>query len=197
MSLWNRNPDRNLERRLRGERPQAREEFVRTLAGEAPIPVAAPRARRSALRRVVVIFALTATLAGALGVAGAIGYATKSVNTFGNNVERVFSSQTQSHTYSGSDGKGDCKSQGDYSGNNKSNNYGNNDKDCKGGDPGNPFHDPFHHVYGIVLPICDPHGNLTTAPIGLYFFDIFVLGYYPASTNDDGKTFFCGPKPSF
>ena len=80
---FRRDRDKELERRLRNERPRPDDEFVRRLSAEIePRPVP----RRSSLSRPVLIAAVTALIALSLGVAGAIGSATGSVGSFGRSV---------------------------------------------------------------------------------------------------------------
>jgi hypothetical protein len=75
--------DTELERRLQAERPQAPDELVRRLSAqiEPDRPV-----RRSITPRVALICAVTAAIALSLGVAGAIGSASGSIQAFGRGV---------------------------------------------------------------------------------------------------------------
>ena len=75
--------DTELERRLGAERPQAPEELVRRLSAQI-VPVRP--ARRSTTPRVALICAVTAAIALSLGVAGAIGSATGSIDAFSRGV---------------------------------------------------------------------------------------------------------------
>ena len=73
--------------------------------------------------------AVAAVLAASLGAAGAVGYATKSVQALGTSVLHIVQSPSPS---SGKKGDGDGK----------------------GGDGDKHGHDPFHHEYGHRVPIC-------------------------------------------
>jgi hypothetical protein len=78
--------DSELERRLRAERPQAPDELVDRLASRiAPVP----RPRRATGPRLALIGAITAAIALSLGVAGAIGSARGSIQSFGRGVYHV------------------------------------------------------------------------------------------------------------
>ena len=86
MSFRRRNSDRDLERRLRDERPQARDEFVGMLAGEPPSESHSRRETgKKRVPRLAVLAAATALLAGSLGVAGALASASGSFDTFCDN----------------------------------------------------------------------------------------------------------------
>jgi hypothetical protein len=69
----------DLERRLRAERPQPRDEFVRSLS---KLVEPARPARRVAMPKLALVGALTVVLAASLGVTGALGSAGGSVHSF-------------------------------------------------------------------------------------------------------------------
>lgn len=82
--MWRHGTETYLERRLRDERPQPGDEFVGALAARVE-PAAVPR-RRLIAPRVAVVLATTAVLGASLGVAGALGSASGSVQAFGRGV---------------------------------------------------------------------------------------------------------------
>ena len=75
--------DTELERRLLAERPEAPDDLVRRLS--AQLEPERP-ARRATMPRVAVVCAVTAALALSLGVAGAIGSASGSIQAFSRGV---------------------------------------------------------------------------------------------------------------
>jgi hypothetical protein len=77
-----RDPETELERRLVAERPQPPDELVRRFAHVRPERAA----RRTTMPRVAVIAAVTGALALSLGVAGAIGSASGSIQSFSRGV---------------------------------------------------------------------------------------------------------------
>jgi hypothetical protein len=79
MGFWNRTGETKLERQLRAERPQARDEFVHMLSRRIGPP---ERARRHLLPKIALVAAVTAALAASLGAAGALGAAGGSVHAF-------------------------------------------------------------------------------------------------------------------
>ena len=81
-----RDHDTELERRLRAERPQAPDELVDRLVGQIA-PVSRPR--RAASPRLIPIAAATAAIALSLGVAGAIGSASGSIQAFSRGVFHI------------------------------------------------------------------------------------------------------------
>src|SRR4051794_29842279 len=79
-----------LERELRAQRPQPREEFVQMLARQVePLRPA----RRSALPKLALVAAVTAALAVSLGTAGALGAAGGSVHRFSVSVAHLVAPQ--------------------------------------------------------------------------------------------------------
>src|SRR5579862_5277394 len=68
----------DLERELRAQRPQPREQFVQMLSRQN----VAPKARRRRAPALALIAAVTVVLAASLGVAGALGNASHSLQTF-------------------------------------------------------------------------------------------------------------------
>lgn len=168
----------DLERELRAQRPQPRDEFVRMLTGHS----AAPKARRSlgsrpALPRIVLVAAITVVLAASLGVAGALGHATSSFKSLGTSVYHIVQTPQPSHTNGGNDGKSNDKG-------GKGNNGGSGN-----GDPGDDRdHDgriPFHHEYHHLLPICHD-GQVQYVPVVLYLPLLFSHGrhyWVPLSFN--------------
>ena len=88
MGFWNRTRETKLERRLRAERPQPRDEFVRMLGRRIGPP---ERARRHLLPKIALVAAVTAALAASLGAAGALGAAGGSVHAFSISVVHLVS----------------------------------------------------------------------------------------------------------
>jgi hypothetical protein len=89
--IWARN--RGIEHRLGAERPRAPEELVRMLSRRFSVPEPTPR--RSVGPGVAVIAVVTVAIAASLEAAGAVGYATSSLHTFGKNVEQIASAPTE------------------------------------------------------------------------------------------------------
>jgi hypothetical protein len=93
-----RNRETDLERELRAQRPQPREQFVQMLSGR-PSATRTPGRNTApgyAAPRVAFVTALTVVLVASLGVAGALGHATKSVHSFGTSVYSVVHSPSSS-----------------------------------------------------------------------------------------------------
>lgn len=138
MGFWNSNDETKLERELRAQRPQARDEFVRMLSRQvAPLE----RGRRFALPKVALVAAVTAVLAVSLGVAGALGAARGPVRTFSVSVVHLVSpphspSTNTVTTTSPTTTNGDT----DY-------------------ENATPTHWPFQSQYGHRIPICW-HGSI-------------------------------------
>ena len=157
MRLWGRSRETELERRLRAERPQPRAEFVQMISRKS----ATPRSYRSLIPRIALVGAVILVLAASLGAAGALGNATKSVETFGHSVLHVAQSPFNSSTDSKS-----AKNEGSKTANigNGNGNNGNGNE----GDGDNHGNDPFHHEYDHKLPICH-NGELIFVPAKEYF----------------------------
>jgi hypothetical protein len=85
MRLWTRETD--LERELRAQRPQPREQFVQLLSRQNVPPAKARRQRAPAL---VLVAAISVVLATSLGVAGALGNASHSVKTFYTSASHIY-----------------------------------------------------------------------------------------------------------
>ena len=108
MTMRFRNRDTDLERELRAQRPEPREQFVQMLSGR---PSATPKPLRNTARgrvapRVALVAVVTVALAASLGVAGALGHASHSVQSFGKSVYSVVhspSSFTQSAKFDRTD----------------------------------------------------------------------------------------------
>jgi uncharacterized repeat protein (TIGR02543 family) len=150
MGLWAKNPDGELERRLRAERPQPPERLLRMLGGEpAPAetrtvepPVETRRRKprhapvtRPRVPRLVVLAAATAIVVGSLGTTGALATAGDSFGSFCKNVYHVIS-------YHHKDGDGGDKYK---------------DKD------------PFRYQYDHKVPIC-LDGHVTYVSYYQYFY---------------------------
>ncbi len=86
MGIWKKTDETSLERELRFQRPQPRDEFVRML-GLRIQPIR--HARRITLPKVALVAAVTTALAVSLGAAGALGAAGGSVHGFGLSVEHL------------------------------------------------------------------------------------------------------------
>ena len=129
MRLWNRGRETELERQLRAQRPQPRAELVQRISRES----ATPRSHRSLIPRIALVGAVILLLAASLGAAGALGNATKSVETFGHSVLHV----AQSPFHSSTDSKSG-KNVGSHSGNQSGDHQGNgNDNGNNGNGNGN------------------------------------------------------------
>jgi hypothetical protein len=156
MGLWNKNEPK-LERELRAQRPQARDEFVRTLSRQvAPLE----RRPRSALPKVALVAAVTAVLAVSLGVAGAFGAARGPVHTFSISVVNLVSpphspssNTSTSTTTTNTDG---LTSHADAT----------------------PTHFPFQSQYGHLIPICWQGHIIYVTPRELIWY--FFHGAHPA-----------------
>ena len=116
MRLWNRGRETELERQLRAQRPQPRAELVQRISSDS----ATPRSHRSLIPRIALVGAVILLLAASLGAAGALGSATKSVETFGHSVLQV----AQSPFHSTTDSKSG-KNVGSQSGNKSGDHQGN------------------------------------------------------------------------
>ena len=128
MRLWGRGRETELERRLREERPQPRAEFVQMISRKS----ATPRSYRSLVPRIALVGAVILVLAASLGAAGALGNATKSMETFGHSVLHVAQSPFNSSTDSKSG-----KNEGSKTGNKGNDNNGNNGNGNDGNGNGN------------------------------------------------------------
>jgi len=157
MDFWRRNSDRDLERRLRDERPQARDEFVRMLAGESPTGSSWRRETGGKrVPRLAVLAAATALLAASLGVTGALGSAPGPIGTFCHNFFHI--------VWSNKNGtKGDGGNDGNY---------------CT-----KAWCYQYHHH---KVPICDKHYNLTWVYWTDWLSD-FKNGYTPANYDKTHK----------
>ncbi len=82
-SLWNR--ERGLENELRANRPQPRDEFVRTLAARVPA-----RRRASGALRVALAAALTVVMLASVAGFGGVGYAAAPAKQVAKIVKKVF-----------------------------------------------------------------------------------------------------------
>ena len=87
MRFWKETDETKLERELRAQRPQPRDEFVRRLSRQ----VTPLRRRRLALPKVALVGAITATLAASLGAAGALGEGGNAVHSFTSSVSSLVS----------------------------------------------------------------------------------------------------------
>ncbi len=162
----------------------------------ARVPVRAAQRGRIPVWRFAVVGAATFVFAVLLGVGGAFGYASSSLHTFGSNVEHIVTTSNGNNPNGGSgtfDGKkgdggntnGECN--GNWNGDDHPDGCGNqggcrkgDNYDQQGGD-----NDPFHHQYGICVPICHD-GNIIFVPLREYFYRL-LRGDRPAR--------FCFAKP--
>jgi hypothetical protein len=110
MGFWNRFRESELERELRGGRPQPPDDLVHRLTRLAE---PARRPRRSALPKLALVGAVTASLAASLGVAGALGYANGSVHSFGHGIVQLVEAKAKPDA---GKGKGDGNGNGNASG---------------------------------------------------------------------------------
>jgi hypothetical protein len=85
MRFWKRETD--LERQLRAQRPQPREQFVQMLSRQN---VAPPRTRQRRAPAFALVAVVTVMLATSLGVAGALGNASHSVKTFYTSASHIY-----------------------------------------------------------------------------------------------------------
>ncbi len=133
MGFWKQAAETDLERELRAQRPQPRDEFVQSLTvGIAP----ARPARRLSLPKVALVGAVTLVLAVSLGTAGALGAAGGSVRSFSVSVVHLVSppkgaSNSPDHVTTTTSSGGTVD-------------YGN----------ATPTHWPFQEQYGHMIPIC-------------------------------------------
>lgn len=171
MRRWRKGRETELERQLRAQRPQPRAEFVKMISRNS----ATPKSHRSLVPRIALVGAVILLLAASLGAAGALGNATKSVETFGHSVLHVAQSPFNSSTDS-KGGKNVGSQSGNQSGDHQGNGNNGNGNNGNGGGNGNGNegdgdghgHDPFHHQYDHKLPICH-NGELIFVPAKEYF----------------------------
>jgi hypothetical protein len=192
MGFWKERRETDLERELRAQRPQPRAELLQLLCRES----ATQRSRRSLVPRIALVGAVTVVLVASLGAAGAVGYATKSVEAFSHSVLHIVQSPSKSSSGAlfsslkggkkdgsqsgnkggsgkggsgkGGDGKGVGSGGGSGNGNGNGNGGGNGN-DRGGGDGDNRGHDPFHHEYDHRVPICHD-GQVVYVPSKEYFY---------------------------
>ncbi len=166
MGFWNKDEETGLERELRAQRPQPRDEFVRLLTDQiTPMP----RPRRVAMPKLALVAAVTAALVASLGAAGAFGAARGPVRSFSVSVVHLVAPPKAGNNSASSDlvtttttSNGDT----DYSN-------------------ATPTHFPFQGQYGHRIPICW-HGQIIyVTPHELIWY--FFHGGRPAS--------FCRPGP--
>lgn len=146
MKLWKKTDETNLERELRAQRPQPRDEFVRMLGRQiAP----ARRTRRSLLPKVALVAAVTAALAVSLGVSGALGAAGGSVHSFSISVAHLVSPPRAPVRGGSTVGTSNTNSSA-------SNNVvtTTNPSGITSYENGTPPHYPFQSQYGFRIPIC-------------------------------------------
>ena len=139
MGFWNKNDETKLERELRAQRPQARDEFVRMLSRQvAPLE----RGPRFALPKVALVAAVTVVLAVSLGVAGAFGAARGPVRTFSVSVVHLVAPPHSPSSATANTATSPTTTNGitDYSN-------------------ATPTHWPFQTQYGHKIPICW-HGEI-------------------------------------
>ena len=136
MGFWKKTDETKLERELRAQRPQPRDEFVRMLSRQVT-PIES--ARRFALPKVALVAAVTVALAVSLGVAGALGAARSPLNAFSVSVVHLVSppSSASSHTVTTTTTTSGQTSYEDAT----------------------PTHWPFQSQYGFKIPICW-HGSI-------------------------------------
>ncbi len=135
MGFWNRNDETKLERELRAQRPQARDEFVRMLSRQVtPLE----RGRRFVLPKVALVAAVTAILAVSLGVAGALGAARGPVRTFSVSVVHLVAPPHSPSSNSVTTTAPTTTTTSDQT------SYAN----------ATPTHWPFQSQYGHLIPIC-------------------------------------------
>ena len=190
MGFWNRRGETGLERRLRSERPQPPAELLQMLSSASKAPRAERGLTPKFAPRIALVGAVTVVLAASLGVAGAVGYATKSVENFSKSVLHVVqppptrstqsagTNGTRSDNKTNRDGKG--RGDGDGHGGNGGNGNGGNGggKGPGGGDGDGHGHDPFHHEYGHQVPICLGGKIIYVAPTEIVYY--FLHGAKPA-----------------
>ena len=129
MRLWKKTDETELERELRAQRPQPPDEFVRSL-GRLIEPVRRPR--RALAPKLALVAAVTALLSVSLGAAGALGYAGTSMSAFGHGFGQLIHVTPPSvHTPTTANPNGGTVESDHHE-----------------------WKDPFHHQYGIKIPIC-------------------------------------------
>jgi hypothetical protein len=155
VGFWKKRRETDLERELRAQRPQPPAELVQLLCRES----AARRSLRSVVPRIALLGAVTVVLVASLGATGAVGYATKSVQAFGNSVLHVVQSPFTSLRGGKTDGS-------------QFRNKSNGNRDGHVGDGDAYGHDPFHHEeYDHRVPICH-HGEVVYVPSKEYFYGL-------------------------
>ena len=87
MRFWKDKDESRLERELREQRPQPRDEFVRRLSSQ----VTPLGRRRLALPKVALVAAVTVVMAASLGTAGALGEGGHAVHSFTSSVASLVS----------------------------------------------------------------------------------------------------------
>ena len=155
MGFWNRNDETKLERELRAQRPEARDEFVRRLSRQvAPLE----RRRRLALPKIAVVAAVTAVLAVSLGVAGALGAARGPVHTFSISVVHLVSPPTPAPQTRGG-GATATSTNSSASSNTVTTTTPTTTSGQTDYSNATPTHWPFQSQYGFMIPICW-HGSI-------------------------------------
>lgn len=149
----------DLERDLRAQRPQPRDQFVQMLGRQ--FAATKPRTSFRAAPRIALVAAVTVVLAASLGVAGAVGYAKNSVQSFSTSVYHIVQTPSSKST----------------SNSQNSPNHQNGGKDGKdgsnngGGDGDGHGHQPFHHEYDHDVDICH-NGHMESVPSKQYFYEL-------------------------
>jgi hypothetical protein len=153
--------DRDLERALRRERPKPPSELIAALKAE----VGSRRPRATFVPRFATAAFVTAFLVVSLGVAGALGYASKSTESLGHGIVHTITSPF------GKDNKG-----GGQDG--ARNGYG----DGNNGDGDRYGRYPFHHQYGHNVPMCRDKRETVFVPASESVY-LMLHGYRPGSCN--------------
>jgi hypothetical protein len=102
MDSWRKHRETDLERELRAQRPVPRADLVQRVTRM----VSARPTRASLLPKIGIALAAASILAASLGVAGAVGYAKKSVETFGHSVVHVVQAPSAHFDKGGGKGPG-------------------------------------------------------------------------------------------
>lgn len=163
-SFFKRGKDSELERELRRNRPQPRDEFVQMLSNRVERE---SRLRRSLRSRVAGVAVASAVMLAAVGAFGGIGYAANGVKDVVKVAQSVVVAAKGDTKKSNSDnkgGKGDNKGgNGDNKGGNGDNKGGNGNNNGKGDNGGKPD----DKQYGHKKKIChEPGPHQRTIEVG-------------------------------
>ncbi len=158
MGFWNRFRESELESELRDGRPQPPDDLVHRLTRLAE-PVRRPR--RHALPKLALVGAVTASLAASLGVAGALGYAGGSVQSFGHGIVHLVEAKSSPDLKGKGDGNGNGNASGGStsSSDNSTSSDDPSDADAAAANQSSVDTSAFKIQYNRRVPICW-HGHI-------------------------------------